>query len=418
MSKRPRLPPGGHAQKAKWQKIDDEASTKPSALGKLLVELWAWGDISSPMVQRIADAAVADGATHKEVLALQELGSHGKHLRNVHQQLVAKVSSGHLTQAVSEHKIYMKKAAGGIVFTQHTMLLPREVFSTIYHCHKDVFLQRFCGGALSNIKAFWKAMRGNPAYESHPMNISSPEHVDKCIPLSLHGDAVPVANIGRSSQTSIEAYSFSSMLGKGSTIQNLFLIYLVYPKLVIKTATHDAYAQFMRKLTWSFYWLYKGVWPEKDEHGKPIVGGKTGYLADGWSGVLWGLKGDLDHMAKAMGLNHYASSSAPCICCQANDTNRPWTDARESAAWRQSVWDNQGWIRQHPQRHPLFRLPGVGVLAYQPDVMHCMYLGAYQYYYGSVLKFLTHHVMTGTPSNNLEVIWERIKAYWQVIKYM
>jgi len=45
-----------------------------SALASLLLTSWAWGQISTPMVQRIASAAVEDGLDLPEVKKLAKLG--------------------------------------------------------------------------------------------------------------------------------------------------------------------------------------------------------------------------------------------------------------------------------------------------------------------------------------------------------
>ena len=77
------------------------------------------------------------------------------------------------------------------------------------------------------------------------------------------------------------------------------------------------------------------------------------------------------------------------------------------------MWDNRSWFARFPARHPVFKLPGVGVLAYFPDVMHCMHLGAWQYLFGSVLAYLVEH-KGGRPAQILERLWSKIQEYYQV----
>ena len=38
------------------------------------------------------------------------------------------------------------------------------------------------------------------------------------------------------------------------------------------------------------------------------------------------------------------------------------------------------------------------------DLMHTKHLGVDQYYYGSVLKFLTHHLLPASPDENMETV--------------
>ena len=158
----------------------------------------------------------------------------------------------------------------------------------------------------------------------------------------------------------------------------------------------NAYTAFSKKLAWSFYWLFIGKWPSRDEenrlYDKDSSAGKLGgtTLAGGFYGVLWIIKGDLEHVAKAYKFP-WASAASPCACCQANSSDKPWTDGRlQTAEWTKSIWTNASWAAAHPEPHPLFKiLPGVGVQAFVPDVMHTTYLGCYQYLFGSVLKSLS-----------------------------
>ena len=174
-------------------------------------------------------------------------------------------------------------------------------------------------------------------------------------------------------------------------------------------------------LKWSLYWLFLGIWPRRDVHGNrytdehSVAFQKASQpLAGGYYGVLWILKGDLEHMTKAYGLANPRRVANPCSLCQANGTTRPWTDGRINvAAWVPSIWAPNEWLDAHPDRNILFHLPGVSVTSYIPDVMHALHLGAYQYAFGSVLQYLTRHIMDDTPGNNLSQIWTHVDHYYK-----
>ena len=108
-----------------------------------------------------------------------------------------------------------------------------------------------------------------------------------------------------------------------------------------------------------------------------------------------------------------ANIQRPCACCSANCDDVPWTDGRPAAQWLTRVWGNDDWIAAHPDRHQLFKLPGVGITPFIPDVMHVLRLGCYQYVFGSVLKYLTHHAMGGNVADNLKRVWEQIQASYK-----
>ena len=85
----------------------------------------------------------------------------------------------------------------------------------------------------------------------------------------------------------------------------------------------------------------------------------------------------------------------------------------DGAAWRATVWKGDTWLARHPERHDLFRLPGVSIMAYVPDLMHVLHLGCYQYVFGSVLVYLTDHRMPMTRDQNLNTLWQSIRESYK-----
>jgi hypothetical protein len=277
-------------------------------------------------------------------------------------------------------------------------------------------LERIVGGSFDNIGKFWDAMADHPSLQDHPY-ANRPNFKDRCIPISLHGDGVPVTKSSRSGANTVDIFSWNSMIGRGTTLQTNFLIFLIYGNLVYKLDDlRNANKVFSKTLCWSLYWLGLGVWPTRDENNRPIADGRAGtQLADGYYGALWGIRGDLDHMFKFFG---FPSSSAlsPCGLCQANKSTHPWTDARPTAKWITTVWTPTSYATHHPDRHAVFKLPGVSILNFIPDVMHVMHIGIYQWFYGSVLKLLIFHLIPGTLDNSLDQVWDQIKHFYQAFK--
>lgn len=109
--------------------------------------------------------------------------------------------------------------------------------------------------------------------------------------------------------------------------------------------------------------------PEKDVNDTPFdlhkpEGKRAGQqLAGGFRSVLWAIKGDLKHMSKAFGFP-YANQAKPCGLCKANQTDKPWTDARPGAAqWLSAIWTSAAHKAAHLGHHPVFDLPGGVVCA-------------------------------------------------------
>ncbi len=404
-------PPGGHRQKLAWDASARPTSSAPSAVAAVLMEKWAWGELSVPTIQAIAQAGLADGIDKVDLKELASAGS-AKNLQD-------KLPQTPIRDALSGMTGFMKRSTGGIVKTTQTLLLPHTLFAALYEFDKSVFVDKLCGGDPAHIGKFWSCMKNHPMYvdPAHPLHVRS-DHTSRCIPLGLHGDGVSVIGINKSWGKSVDALSWCSLLSKGSTLTTNFLIYLMWWQFVIDAANMNIWNAFTNKLAWSFYWLFVGKWPTRDENGnqydpESVLGQKGGTpLAGGFYAVLWLLKGDLEYMSKAWGFANPGAAER-CSCCQANITDVPWTDGRPDAVWRSTVWTLGTWLARFPDRPVLFKqVPGLSILSFIPDIMHTMHLGTYKYFLGSVLELLTHHVMDESPEKNLDRIWQMIqKAY-------
>ena len=412
--------PGGYRQKARWaeQQREKDKEQEQSHLAQLLVTNWCWKELSTPLVQQIAHSACLDGAKSADLQKLADLGSKGLYPGNMYQEMIRLLKEMKVNNAMSKIKVWMKKQPYSMVHAEHSCLWPHALFSTLYHDYPDKFKECLCGGDFGNLEKFWTDMNNHPGYLMHPLR-DREHHQTRAIPLAIHADGIPVQGLGKSWSKSVDAYSWGSCLAKGSTMASLFLIYLIYWKHLLQNVGKNAFEQFSHMLHWSMYWLFLGVHPKRDPSGKAYSEYPDGHpdkekagtpLAGGFFGVLWLLLGDLEEMAKAWLLNHSASV-CPCALCRCNKSTIPWTDGRDGALWRHTIWNPVSWLAAHPNRHILFTLPGVTALCFIPDILHVLHLGCYQYIFGSVLMFLTHHVMEGTPENNLRQVWNLIHSF-------
>ena len=256
----------------------------------------------------------------------------------------------------------------------------------------------------------------NPQLDQHPLKRRS-GFKTKAIPITLHGDGIPVAAQGTKAQKSSECYIWSSMLsqGKSSLVMN-WLIWTFVEQMHSKRA--DTRRPFFTVLVWSLLAMWTSDWPSKTYDGKDFPKGLFSRnagtaLAGGFFAVLWGLRGDLDFFLKALKLKS-AQSKNPCNCCDANKTDKSWTDFRKEidAAW--TTWEDSCWEELNPLRHIRFlMIPGFSISALMIDWMHCKHLGADQYFYGSVLCWLCRFVMRGSPKENLDALFDHIHKYSQ-----
>ena len=138
-------------------------------------------------------------------------------------------------------------------------------------------------------------------------------------------------------------------------------------------------------------------------------------LADGFGACLLLLIGDLDHVAKELGLEH-SGSLRPCTQCRCNKSTIPWTETHATQAkfWATVYKTAADWRRHHPRPTcVLWELVGITGLSFFPDWMHTKHLGCDQYTLGSVLSYLFHEVLEDDAPANLQWLWACIRQQYQ-----
>ena len=146
-------------------------------------------------------------------------------------------------------------------------------------------------------------------------------------------------------------------------------------------------------------------WDKKDFQVDSLDYAKKGsLLADGWSGVAFVLRSDLEFLHL-----HF-----PCSLCKADrPMDCPWTDCRTCAAWRATTSKPNEWLAQHPTCHAFFHMEGSGLDLVFPDLMHTKHLGTDQLLIGGALTWLVKHFVPGSASENLSVVWDFIQRWYK-----
>ncbi len=327
---------------------------------------WAWGVISVPFLVDICLAAVEDGCDHPTVVQLSRLGGPQRNRGHMHRDLLRRLAPSPLVARLSSVPLWMKSAFNQVFQTTQQVLLPHALFAVLYSSFKEHFVSVLCGGSAGHLGEFWATQRQHPAFRHHPCRLRD---LNKTMPISLHGDGVPVSGIGRAASQSVEAISWAPLLCSDATSVTNFLIAFVYKKMACTSPDRHTWRALWRTVAWSLQWLAQGLWPLTDVEGQPWPEGEDKEragtpLADGLCAVVWVIRGDLEWMAAGLGLNR-AQSNQPCVLCRADRSAAPFTDCRASAAWRSTVWEsNPAWAAAH------WRLPGLGVLMSIPDDLH------------------------------------------------
>ena len=113
----------------------------------------------------------------------------------------------------------------------HAVLWPHEVFAKMFEEHNEKFREIMLGSSCTSIPEFWKQMRNHPAYAEHPLKCRD-DHVQKCIPIGMHGDGVACIGVGKSWGRSADVYSWRSLLANGSSKRFNIMICLLFANIL------------------------------------------------------------------------------------------------------------------------------------------------------------------------------------------
>ena len=393
---------GGSNQRLAQLKAAEKKPVK-SKLADELMSLWSWGTMSAPLVQSLAQAACEDGLSHPQILKMAKIGGAGQYPGNMQRDLLAMSGEfSSLQTALTSTPIRLVKKGHLSDEFKLTFLLPHKLFSFLFNSMAPAFDSSILGGDASNVPKFWAAMVDHPFLTSRPDLQTRPD-LGKVVPIALHGDGVAYMQTRRAGGKSMDALSWSSLLTKGPTKSNSFLIFLVVKNMVKEWGMSQTWPRVWKVLCWSLEALATGRWPMKDWDNQDFTEGtvddekKGTPLAGGFAAILFVLRADLEFLAVHFKLNHPASNN-PCALCLADRDmkSRPWTDCRPSAEWRKTCWGAEDWAAQHPYRHPLFKMAGAGLDLIFPDLMHTKHLGTDQVLLGSVLTWMLKHYLRGS----------------------
>jgi hypothetical protein len=403
---------GGSRQRqaAAARAAEDAAPIKQgSSLVAFLMSLWCWGLMPASTMQTIMlkfekDLALAKEGRldEKHIHVLAALGTYGAHPNNINAELMRIVNSPFDSSCVSAPvPMRTKLRSFAVSVRSQLFVLPHMLFAKMFSETKVAFQERVSGPP-GRIQSFWDEVKATSLFKRHPVQYRR-DFSTKAIPISLHGDGVPITGIGKSWGRSADCFSWASLVGGGSTIDVYFYIYSVMGSLL--TADGSTMSRVWDIMCWSLHALWLGKWPYTNWDGNPFAEGSVDAaragteLAEGFFCTMWAIRGDLEYYGKVLKLNWYMSSS-PCSFCNCNTTpNSPmaWSEFRPGICeWADRVLTDEQWRLARPNLHPLFMLPGVGIDNVICDWMHSKHLGTDMYIFGSILHILCYAILTGS----------------------
>ena len=214
-------------QKQRLASASTAASTKSSVLVTWLEEQWAWGSMSAQCIQKIAHLALQDMVAcgveeiPPTLQKLASIGTFGHHSANCHRDLMNVVSRKTKVCAPLQVNITLK---GGLYL--QSIMLPHELFHCMWERYNAYFLQTLTPAGEAGMRFFWDKFQNHPCMELATWT-SHPSFPHKCIPLGMHGDAVPTTGVGKVWAKMQLCFSWSSLLKITSTKASNFLIWSV-----------------------------------------------------------------------------------------------------------------------------------------------------------------------------------------------
>jgi hypothetical protein len=178
---------------------------------------------------------------------------------------------------------------------QHAVLLPHEVFASLYTV-QDVFSKVCIGPHPDDLVTYWARQASQPWVQNHPAFKDHHLPFQYAVPIGVHADKGQhisrdkVLNIAWGSCTSMEPTIWSKML------------FTVCPdELLVKGVTDE---QLYSVLVWSLHVMLLGKWPEQDHLGRPWPHGGRRWCMKGkplsglYRGVFSEYRGDWEWSAE------------------------------------------------------------------------------------------------------------------------
>ncbi|CAJ1406012.1 unnamed protein product [Effrenium voratum] len=322
----------------------DEAASPHSQLWTCIMELWAWGVLSSPIVQKLAQAARRSGCSAHDIDTLAQLGASGAHEGNCHRDLLRAYAARCVTPALSPVTCPTKVRApegAATLDTQQAVLPASQWIRRVCEHGLDTALL----GSDAERAIFWAAQKDSPRATGvgyYHVRDFCPE---KTIPLLLFADGASHAE-----HDSIVSVSFRSLLAHQCDIaESMFLRHA------------QALVEDLNRLA----------------HGLDHDGSALPLRA-----VVWVVSGDYEHMANEYGLPHWTSLA--CFWCSAPKEH--FFAFADIPALTRSAEDM---LDQDALDHPLKALTNYSPCMFAIDTLHCVDLGVAAHVYANVFHELT-----------------------------
>lgn len=298
----------------------------------------------------------------------------------------------------------------------HSVLLPHEVFGSLFTHAPELFHKLFVG---EDLASWWagEAASDPDWYSSHPVVTASP-NPDHRIPLGLHGD-----DAGMHRQRPVTVVTWGPVAVKLPTLDTRIVFSALRAADVVPGVTLTT---LFRVLVWSFECLASGKYPACDHEGRAfgrgycyaraLLAGKP--IAGHYVGAWVEMRGDWKFLVESLALKQYYATNYCCHLCRAHKkiTRLLFTDFRREAKHRRTKVDGAAWCREALLAaviSPLLFLPGFSIWRVWFDAMHVLDLGIYQSVIPSVMFELAAAGIfgLGTLARQFQTAYRRYRVW-------
>ena len=299
--------------------------TLPRPFTASLKRDWAAGEITAKRVQEYAMNAAAQGAHSLERLA--SLGASGKHIGNMHRDLLAVF--GNPKGAPSIDWINLPGKDGATVC--QPFLMPHRFFSCLYEQRHETFL-RHLRGPMGSAREYWENLASSPFVLNHPLL----SDLDNAFPIGLHGDAGPFTK-----HESLLAISWNGLLGRdmGRTKR------IVFTFVRKRDYTPETLNRIWKIFAWSVNCMAVGKHPLVDWDNNAIPNAIDSPLAGPYTAVLTQIRGDWQFYVEIFSFPPWNGAVRMCWMCRASGANPhlAFTDCSTDARWRSTRFSDESY---------------------------------------------------------------------------
>lgn len=231
-------------------RLGEEKSKLTSKLLRHVLTEFAWGTTSAQHAQKLSEASFKDMQTmrnaasssssspvgfheikhpiQQEVESVASIGLRGKYSNKCFADLMEKLEPNMSLPKPFRVRMQFKPPLN---WQPQEMLLPHELFAELFR-HPRTWDKVVLPNKDLCLK-FWKIQRdsNHPQWTGHPLAEMSDEQLSEMIPLSLHGDEVPVTGIGKQWNRKMVNWSWHSLVsGLSSVKDSQFFVWSLFDK--------------------------------------------------------------------------------------------------------------------------------------------------------------------------------------------